>query len=298
MRARSLSHSSRLPQISLSIVRRYGTIESEIFAWIKPRKALTNSNSPRVYRTEGIVLKAYDFGEADRILTLYTPQVGKLRAVAKGVRRTKSRKAGHLDLFTRTTLLVARGRQLDIVTQAETIETFAPMRTDLVRLSYAHYVAELVDAFTVEQLANYPAYATTVATLRRIACAEDPALSVRSFEVQLLGLMGYRPQLHRCLSCDASIEPVSNRFSPKMGGVLCPACSSRDGAAHPISVPALKLLRNLQTNEMAMLGLSDVPIHVGQEVEARMAEYISYRLEKAPRSVRFLDRLRAEGARP
>jgi DNA repair protein RecO (recombination protein O) len=86
-----------------------------------------------VYRTEGIVLKGYDFGEADRILTLYTPQLGKLRAVAKGMRRTKSRMGGHLDLFTRSNLLVARGRQLDIVTQAETIESFASMRTDLLR---------------------------------------------------------------------------------------------------------------------------------------------------------------------
>jgi DNA repair protein RecO (recombination protein O) len=259
---------------------------------------LTNPQSPRVYRTEGIVLKGYDYGEADRILTLYTPQLGKLRAIAKGVRRTKSRKGGHLDLFTRANLLVARGRQLDIVTQAETIETFAEMRTDLVRLSFAHYVAELVEAFTVEGLANYPTYAATVSALRRIAAADDPALSVRSFEMQLLGLMGYRPQLHRCLNCDSTIEPVSNRFSPKMGGVLCPACESEDRAARPISVEALKVLRNLQTNESAILQLSGLPVEVQQEVEARLQEYITYRLEKGPRSIRFLDQLRTEGVRP
>src|SRR5436305_15151096 len=123
--------------------------------------------APRVYRSEGIVLKAYNYGEADHILTLFTPNAGKLRAVAKGVRRTKSRMSGHLDLFTRSTLLVARGRQLDIVTQAETIENFAAMRTDLWRSSYGHYVAELVDGFTAEALANYPLYALTVSTLRR-----------------------------------------------------------------------------------------------------------------------------------
>jgi DNA repair protein RecO (recombination protein O) len=273
-------------------------MESYLFPIATPRKALTNPQSPRVYRTEGIVLKGYDYGEADRILTLYTPQLGKVRAIAKGVRRIKSRKAGHLDLFTRANLLVARGRQLDIVTQAETIEPFAGMRTDLVRLSYAHYVAELVDAFTVEGMANYPAYATTISTLRRIATANEPTLSVRSFELQLLALMGYRPQLHRCLNCDSTIQPVSNRFSPKMGGVLCPNCASEDGAARPISVEALKVLRNLQTNESGILQLSGVPIEVGQEVEARLQEYITYRLEKGPRSVRFLDQLRTEGVRP
>jgi DNA repair protein RecO (recombination protein O) len=172
------------------------------------------------------------------------------------------------------------------------------MRADLVRLSYAHYVAELVDAFTVEQLANYPAYAAAVSALRRISTAEDPALSVRSFEVQLLGLMGYRPQLHRCLGCDTPIEPVSNRFSPKMGGILCPSCAAEDRAARPISVQALKVLRNLQTNEAAILQLPEIPIDIRQEVEARLQEYIEYRLEKGPRSVRFLDQLRTEGARP
>src|SRR5436305_15097079 len=120
--------------------------------------------APRVYRSEGIVLKAYNYGEADHILTLFTPNAGKLRAVAKGVRRTKSRMAGHLDLFTRSSLLVARGRQLDIVTQAETLENFRAMREDLVRLSYGHYVSELLDSFSAEGLANEPLYALTVHT--------------------------------------------------------------------------------------------------------------------------------------
>src|SRR5437588_93894 len=120
---------------------------------VSPRNLfLTNHSAPRVYRTEAIVLRGYDYGEADRILTLYTPNSGKLRAIAKGVRRTKSRMAGHLDLFTRSNMLVARGRQLDIVTQAETIESFRSMRDDLSRVSLAHYVAELVDSFTAEQL--------------------------------------------------------------------------------------------------------------------------------------------------
>src|SRR5436305_9819437 len=118
--------------------------------------------APRVYRSEGIVLKAYNYGEADHILTLFTPNAGKLRAVAKGMRRTKSRMSGHLDLFKRSTLLVARGRQLDLVTQAETIESFSAMREDLWRSTYCHYVAELVDAFSVEVMANYPLYALTV----------------------------------------------------------------------------------------------------------------------------------------
>lgn len=251
--------------------------------------------TPRIYRTEAIVLKSYDYGEADRILTLYTAQSGKLRAIAKGVRRTKSRKAGHVDLLTRTNLLVARGRNLDIITQAETIEHFRPMRDDLWRLSHGHYIAELLDGFSVEDLANYPIYALSVATLRRLAAAPDVDLVTRSFELQLLSLSGYRPQLHRCLGCDSAIEPVANVFSSKLGGVLCPACSSQDSAAPSISVPALKAMRNLQTNEAAMLTIGTLDVGVQGEIERRLQEYITYRLEARPRSAGFLDRLRREG---
>jgi DNA repair protein RecO (recombination protein O) len=251
---------------------------------------------PRIYRTEAVILKGYDYGEADRILTLYTPDAGKLRAIAKGVRRGKSRKAGHLDLFTRSTLLLARGRQLDIITQAETIETFAPMRTDLWRVSLCHYVAELVDSFSVEGLGNPPLYATMVLSLRRLASSGNLDLVVRGFELQLLSLTGYRPQLHRCLACDSVIQPQLNRFSAKLGGVLCPECGSADSAAPPISVEALKVLRNLQTNEAAVLQLARLPDDVQREMERRLQEYIVYRLESRPRSLGFLERLRAESA--
>jgi DNA repair protein RecO (recombination protein O) len=249
----------------------------------------------RVYRTEGIVLKGYNYGEADRILTLITPNNGKFRAVAKGIRKTKSRMSGHLDLFTRSTLLVARGRQLDIVTQAETIENFRGVREDLWRSSYCHYVAELLDGFSAEALPNYPLYALSVQTLRRLATVPNCDLVVRSFELQLLGHTGYRPQLHRCLGCETSIEPEGNRFSVKLGGVLCPACAPMDAGAPRISPKSLKILRNLQVNEQAMLQLPELEDEVRREVGARLNEYIAFRLESQPRSLVFLDRLRAEG---
>jgi DNA repair protein RecO (recombination protein O) len=249
----------------------------------------------RVYRTEGIVLKGYNYGEADRILTLITPNNGKLRAVAKGVRKTKSRMSGHLDLFTRSTLFVARGRQLDIITQAETIDNFRGVREDLWRSSYCHYVAELLDGFSAEALPNYPLYALSVQTLQRLATAVNCDLVVRSFELQLLGHTGYRPQLHRCLGCQAPIQPEGNRFSVKLGGVLCPACAPADAAAPAIGAKSLKALRNLQVNEQAMLQLPELEDEVRREVGVRLNEYIVYRLESQPRSLGFLERLRTEG---
>jgi len=249
----------------------------------------------RVYRTEGIVLKAYNYGEADRILTLITPNNGKLRAVAKGVRKTKSRMSGHLDLFTRSTLFVARGRQLDIVTQAETIDNFRGVREDLWRSTYCHYVAELLDGFSAEALPNYPLYTLAVQTFRRLATSPNCDLVARAFELQLLDHTGYRPQLHRCLGCESTIQPEGNRFSAKLGGILCPLCASMDAGAPAISSRSLKALRNLQVNEEAMLRLPELEDDVRREVGARLSEYVAYRLEAQPRSLSFLDRLRTEG---
>src|SRR5437016_3885105 len=107
-------------------------------------------NRVRLYASEAIVLRRMDYGEADRILTIMTPELGKLRVIAKGVRKVTSRKAGHVELFTRVKLLMARARTFDIVSQAETIEPYRPLREDLLRGSYAHYLSELIDVFAQE----------------------------------------------------------------------------------------------------------------------------------------------------
>src|SRR5438445_11492344 len=113
---------------------------------------------PRVYRTEAIVLRQRRLGEADRILTLFTPQYGRLDAVAKGVRKQTSRKAGHLEPLTLTSLLVATGQNLDIITQSETIESFLTLREDLQRVARGLYVAELVDRATPERAEQFPIF--------------------------------------------------------------------------------------------------------------------------------------------
>ncbi|MGI8550895.1 MAG: DNA repair protein RecO, partial [Dehalococcoidia bacterium] len=120
-------------------------------------------------------------------------------------------------------------------------------------------------------------------------------MTIRSFELQLLEASGYRPQLQNCLSCDNSIRPETNHFSSKMGGVLCPDCALADGAAPVISPAALKIMRNLQSNEDSMLLASGVDDTAQREVERRIQEYIVYRLEGRLRSVEFLARLHSEG---
>ncbi len=278
---------------------------------------------PRIYDTEGVVLRRTDFGEADRILTIFTPAHGKVRAIAKGVRRTTSRLAGHLELFTRTQLLLATGRDLDIVTQAEARERLDALSRDVARASAAWYATELVDRFLADADPHPRLYALYVATLRRLAAdaqtqmdahatalaARDaqsqlsPALppsptptpaqsqasswlALRYFELRLLDELGYRPNLHQCANCDAPLRPEENGYSADLGGALCPACLHLAGRR--ISLNALKILRLLQTNEWAALPHVRIEAPLQGEIEAILQTTIRYHLDRDLRSLAFL----------
>lgn len=133
---------------------------------------------PHAYTTEAIILKRMDYGEADRILTLFTPRQGKLRAIAKGARRTTSRLAGHIELFTRSQLQLATGRDLEIITQGESKERFPHLRAELWHATTAYYLAELIEKFTEDQAEHHDLYALFIDTLRRLD--EDAAQSASS----------------------------------------------------------------------------------------------------------------------
>jgi len=121
----------------------------------------------RSFRVEAIVLRHNDWGEADRLLSLYSQSMGKIRAIGKGVRKLQSRKAGHLEPFTRVQLLLAHGRDMYIITQAETLDAYQPLRESLERLGYAAYIVELLDQFTFEERENQTLYRLLADTLSR-----------------------------------------------------------------------------------------------------------------------------------
>jgi DNA repair protein RecO (recombination protein O) len=246
----------------------------------------------RIYRTEAIVLKHSDFGEADRLLTVFTPYLGKLRLLAKGVRKPTSRKAGHLESFTRTQLLVARGRNLDIITQAQMIVPYLGLRQDLRRISYAYYAGELVDRFSEEHGENPSLYGLLCDVLGWICEASDLALAMRFFELRTLGLVGYRPQLFRCVHCNEALEPVVNHFSSDAGGTLCPRCGEGRRGARPIPLGALKVLRYMQTHDYIVCTGLQLHQATYAALEDILQSYLVYILERRLKSVEFLNMLR------
>jgi DNA repair protein RecO (recombination protein O) len=252
----------------------------------------------RTYRAEAITLKSCAFGERDRLLVLYTAQNGKLAALAKGARRTTSRLAAHVDLFTHGNLFLAHGRTFDLITQGETIERFPLLRDDLGRLSLAFYAGELLDRFTEERAANPGLFNAVIAVMRRLADPGiDPLVALRVYELDLLALSGYRPQLHRCVGCETIIQPDLNSFASAEGGVLCPACAERT-PSETISIEALRLLRNLQTRPEEIIGRVRVSERTMAEAERVLIGYIQYLLDLRLRSVGFIEVIRRLHAMP
>ncbi len=246
----------------------------------------------RVYRVDAVVLRRHDLGEADRLLTLFTRETGKLRAVAKGARKPSSRKAGHIELFTHSRLLLAKGRSLDIITQAETIEPFLRIRGDLMRTSYAYYLAELVDRFSEEGDENPLVFRLLLESLRGLSNRGDAELLTRAFELGILALSGYRPELERCLQCG---DPVAHgSFNSARGGVLCPAHGR--GKTPRLSAGALDYLRRLQAGGLAASQAISPDEVERQEMESSLRGYIRYLLDREPRSSVFLAQLRRQAA--
>lgn len=243
----------------------------------------------RTFSTDAIVLKRMDFGEADRILTVLTRGYGKLRLLAKGVRRTQSKLAGHVELFGHARLMAAKGRNLDVLTQAMTVASFWEIRESLEKSSYAFHFAELVDAFVQDADEHPGVFDLLRDSLAVLASADCPLLLVaRHFEVHLLDEAGFRPQLEFCVACESSILPVDNAYSVARGGVFCPACARLELSAAPLDVLPLKLLRFLQrTPRVANIKL-DVADSVLEHVEIVLRRQIEFSLERKLRAASFV----------
>jgi len=142
------------------------------------------------FKTEGIILKRTNYGEADRILTIYTKNHGKIRALAKGVRKLQSRKAGSLELFNHAILFLIKGKNLDLVTEAQSLNLFKSWRKNLIKVGIAYYLCELVDKLTPDNQPHEAVFELLKETLKKIGQKENKIL-VREFEENLLHELGF-----------------------------------------------------------------------------------------------------------
>lgn len=247
----------------------------------------------RSYRTQAIILKRRDFGEADRLITLLSPDYGKIQAVAKGARKATSSKTGHVELFTRADVLISKGRDLDILVQAQMVEPFLRLREDLTLGAYANYCVELLDRFTSGTEDHMPhLFALLDTTLARICNENDVRRVVRYYELRLLDAVGFRPQLTNCVITQELLMPEDQFFSFSEGGVVTPEGAQYTAGLIPISMNALKILRHMQRNPYNRVGSLSINEQRHAELERILLGYIRYILENQVQSVDFIYRIR------
>jgi DNA repair protein RecO (recombination protein O) len=253
------------------------------------------SGRSRLYRCEAIVIRRRDFGEADRLVTLLTDDYGKIRAIAKGTRRTKSRLAGHLEPFARTNLLIARGRNLDIITQAQVRDSMHHLRSSERSILYASHWAEIADQLMVEAQENRFAYGALVRALTSLELERSPEITSRICEWEFLSAAGFQPELFRCTNCGEMIQPGANGFHIEAGGVVCPRCHGLDPLSRDISNDALRVLRTIARGDGEMLYNRELGAGVMAEVEDVLIAYLRNVIERELHAYAILKSLDGSG---
>jgi len=245
-----------------------------------------------LYRDEAIVLRTHKLGEADRIITLLTRQHGRVRAVAKGVRRTTSKFGSRLEPFTHVDLQLAEGRNLDTVTQAETLDLFHAG----IGLDYERYTAGTAMLETAERLVteerepSVQQYLLLVGGLRALVAGDGraPGQVLDSYLLRSLAVAGYAPSFEHCARCGSLPGPGGQHrwFNPSMGGMLCVTCRV-PGSASP-SAPTIALLGALLAGDWEAVEVSDERSR--REASGLVAAYLAWHLERGLRSLAYVER--------
>ena len=240
-----------------------------------------------LYKEQGIVLRAAKLGEADKIVTILTQGSGKVRGVAKGIRRTTSKFGARLEPFTHVSLLMYRGRNLDTVTQAEIVSPFRTLRSDFSLITAGEAMLESADKVAEEHERNVRLFLLLLSGLRALdAGPADPAAVAESFLLKLLSLSGFHPSLSACAVCGA--PGPHEWFSAGQGGVVCGADVEHD--AGRVSWTAVQWLDGLARADLSFAGTATPPLLVRREGRAILYGFTEYHLERRLRSLPLLAR--------
>jgi len=248
----------------------------------------------RLYVTDAIVLSRFDYGEADRILTLLTPGLGKIKAIAKGIRRPTSRIGGSLEPLAELRLQLAKGRTFDVVTQVTMQHAWLGLHDRLEVTATAWYCGELLDRSLEERHAAEPLYLLLRRAYELLDAGMAPDRVARWFEMRLCDELGVRPEVDRCVECDRLLEAGDEvRWVPRLGGVLCGRHAGPSMAAAGLSTDALRVLKAYQRMDVEALAGLRLPVVVEAEVERVLGEFVRHVMERDTRSRRFLEEVRA-----
>lgn len=254
--------------------------------------------SQRTYRASAIILRRINIGESDRVVTLYTREKGKVSAVAKGARKHMSKLAGPTEPLTYGRYFLAAGRDLDIVTQAEVKESFPQIKKNLNRIGFASYMVELINAIVEEHDPNYEAFDTLLSSLYLLESDIEPELVARYFELQIMSMMGYRPELDECLRCGRQPSSDVVAFSPELGGRACEECAPLPTDVIILKKPSADAMRQLLSVEPEQLKNIQISDDAKDPLYRAIRWYVRCRLDRNLKSSEFLQTLTAMSGKP
>ncbi|SDW14034.1 DNA replication and repair protein RecO [Marininema mesophilum] len=243
-------------------------------------------------KIEGVVLRTRDYGESNKIVTIFTREQGKFAVMARGAKKPKSRLGAATQPFTLGFFLCFSGSGMGTITQAEILESHVHLRSDLLYTAYAAYWVKYLDNMIQEKEPAPLLYELLLSMLNRLEAGVDPEILSRIFELRVLESAGYRPHLDRCVSCRGTEEPFA--FSVQMGGILCSNCFYRDPHRIPLSSASARILKQLQRMTPDRLGQVQVREETQLQLERVMRcfsdEYTGLKLK----SRIFLDQLKRD----
>lgn len=242
-----------------------------------------------LHHVEGIVIRTMDYKEADRIVTIYARELGKISFVAKGVRKVKSRYGAACQLFTYGQFSIYLTRQLGTLRHAEISNSFHTLRVDLDLIAYAGYLTELLDLMTLERTPDESLFASYLAGLVALEERRTARIIIHIFELKMLQESGYAPQFRTCVLCAANQSEKPFVLSPKAGGVVCDRCLHHDPAARIISQTARRLLSTMQQMDIEQLGTVDLKAETMHELHRLLRDFINYHIEHRWKARTFLD---------
>ncbi|NLK21443.1 MAG: DNA repair protein RecO [Epulopiscium sp.] len=238
-------------------------------------------------KTKGIILKEIHIGEADKILKIFTKDKGKISVSAKGARKHKSRLSAGTQLFSYSDFLIYAGRNYNIIQQLQVIETFHGIREDIIKLTYASYFLELLDGVTQEGETNEELLLLTLKTLVVLEkTTRNPRLIARIYELRLMSIIGYMPEITQCVNC--GIEKGIGSFNTRLGGVLCNSCSTRDSYTYKMSITTWYTIWYIVTSDLKELFQFNVDESILEELEKITKSYLTYHIEKRFKTLDFL----------
>jgi DNA repair protein RecO (recombination protein O) len=246
---------------------------------------------PRSYKTDALVLRSRPMREADRLIIVLTPSMGKLPVTVRGARRINSRLGGHLDGFNLVHLTLALGHRIDVVTGAESINSFGALKADLDRVAVGLYLMELADALLPEASPHPGAYALLLEAMRSLDRGDPPDGVARYVELGMLADSGYAPELSRCQVCGQEIMAGHHRYAPDLGGVVDDTCDVPSRVL-PLSVDALKVLRHYRRTSLADAVQIDLRPQLRDELEHILGVSFYHVLERDMATADFVDHLR------